>query len=505
LEDKNKPNWLSHLAHLDNNSNRAPSEHADINHPQEIPHIHLGMLPDKLLIWLSTHKRYVALGVSLLVLILAGWAYYGTQNSVVKYADVSYRTSKSSQELIASINKQISAYRISFKYPDASVKSYQLGEMGIKLDSKQTLEKLASQRYSLGQMFLWWRPIQGQLYYKTDSTILENFVANNVSRSLSAPQDASITIDNGNVVIGESKDGQSVYLNNPKFKILTHASELNNSPLTLSLRTIKPSLTSKDFVQYKDQINQIINQKVVFKIESTAISPAPSDLASWLDLNTDSKAKKVNIAVNSGKVQQYIDRISARYTRSVKTQVVVNRADGTTFVLVPGQNGVVVTNKTDVAKNVSSNLLNNKGIESTLVTKNTPFQTVNGAGAGRWIEVDVSAKRLYAYDGQTLVNSFPVSAGAPATPTVLGRYAIYAKYPVQDMRGNNVDGSQYFQPNVRWVSYFYGGYAIHGNYWRPVSWFGNINSSHGCVGLQDYQAEWVYNWAPIGTTIITHS
>jgi len=117
----------------------------------------------------------------------------------------------------------------------------------------------------------------------------------------------------------------------------------------------------------------------------------------------------------------------------------------------------------------------------------------------------VSSKRLYAFEDQTLVNSFPVSAGAPATPTVLGRYTIYAKYAVQDMRGNNVDGSSYFQPNVRWISYFYGGYAIHGNYWRPESWFGNVNSSHGCVGLQDYQAEWVYAWAPIGTPVITHS
>jgi lipoprotein-anchoring transpeptidase ErfK/SrfK len=73
------------------------------------------------------------------------------------------------------------------------------------------------------------------------------------------------------------------------------------------------------------------------------------------------------------------------------------------------------------------------------------------------------------------------------------------------MKGFNADGTKYLQPHVHWINYFLpGGYAVHGNYWRPLSWFGNINSSHGCVSLPDDQAQWVYNWAPIGTTVITH-
>ncbi|MEK7059829.1 MAG: L,D-transpeptidase, partial [Patescibacteria group bacterium] len=82
---------------------------------------------------------------------------------------------------------------------------------------------------------------------------------------------------------------------------------------------------------------------------------------------------------------------------------------------------------------------------------------------------------------------------------------IYAKHAQQDMRGNNVDGSRYFQPHVRWINYFYKDYAIHGNYWRPLSYFGNINSSHGCVSLVDGEAEWIYAWASIGTPVIVHT
>ena len=53
--------------------------------------------------------------------------------------------------------------------------------------------------------------------------------------------------------------------------------------------------------------------------------------------------------------------------------------------------------------------------------------------------------------------------------------------------------------------FFHGGYAIHGNYWRPASYFGNINSSHGCIGINVDDAAWIYDWAPIGTSIITHT
>jgi lipoprotein-anchoring transpeptidase ErfK/SrfK len=72
------------------------------------------------------------------------------------------------------------------------------------------------------------------------------------------------------------------------------------------------------------------------------------------------------------------------------------------------------------------------------------------------------------------------------------------------MTGYNTNGTTYYQPNVQWVNYFYQADAVHGNYWRPLSYFGNINSSHGCVGVVNSDAEWIYNWAPIGTTVIVH-
>jgi lipoprotein-anchoring transpeptidase ErfK/SrfK len=48
---------------------------------------------------------------------------------------------------------------------------------------------------------------------------------------------------------------------------------------------------------------------------------------------------------------------------------------------------------------------------------------------------------------------------------------------------------------------FNGDYTIHGNYWATS--FG-APSSHGCVGLPLDEAEYLYNWTPIGTIVSIH-
>ncbi len=58
----------------------------------------------------------------------------------------------------------------------------------------------------------------------------------------------------------------------------------------------------------------------------------------------------------------------------------------------------------------------------------------------KWIEVDLTNKRMYAYEKDNLVKTELVTAGAPSTPTVTGQYAIYAKFDQQDMRASSCHG-----------------------------------------------------------------
>ena len=121
---------------------------------------------------------------------------------------------------------------------------------------------------------------------------------------------------------------------------------------------------------------------------------------------------------------------------------------------------------------------------------------VAGSGGTRWIDVNLSQQMVYAYEGDTLVNSFVASTGTWDTPTVTGEYNIYVKYPYTDMSGVG-----YYLADVPNTMYFYQGYAIHGTYWH--SNFGTP-MSHGCVNLSIPDSAWIFDFASVGTLVNVH-
>jgi lipoprotein-anchoring transpeptidase ErfK/SrfK len=117
-------------------------------------------------------------------------------------------------------------------------------------------------------------------------------------------------------------------------------------------------------------------------------------------------------------------------------------------------------------------------------------------GGEHWIDVNLSQQRVYAYAGDTIVNSFVVSTGTWQTPTVTGKYRVWIKLRATDMAGPG-----YYLPDVPFTMYFYKGYALHGTYWHNN--FGTP-MSHGCVNLTIPDAEWLYNFSVVGTVVNVH-
>jgi lipoprotein-anchoring transpeptidase ErfK/SrfK len=103
---------------------------------------------------------------------------------------------------------------------------------------------------------------------------------------------------------------------------------------------------------------------------------------------------------------------------------------------------------------------------------------------------------VYAYAGDTVVNSFLVSTGTWLHPTVTGSYHVYVKLRYTDMTGPD-----YYLPNVPYTMYFYQGYGLHGTYWHHN--FGTP-MSHGCVNLSIPDAAWLYNFSSVGTLVKVH-
>jgi lipoprotein-anchoring transpeptidase ErfK/SrfK len=110
----------------------------------------------------------------------------------------------------------------------------------------------------------------------------------------------------------------------------------------------------------------------------------------------------------------------------------------------------------------------------------------------KWIDINLSEQKLYAYEGNELVSWFWVSTGLPDTPTVTGTYSVYIKLLYDDMTG------PLLPTGCPVCMYFYNGYGIHGTYWH--SNFG-YPMSHGCVNMETSEAGWLYNWAFVGSQL----
>jgi lipoprotein-anchoring transpeptidase ErfK/SrfK len=144
---------------------------------------------------------------------------------------------------------------------------------------------------------------------------------------------------------------------------------------------------------------------------------------------------------------------------------------------------------------------NNKKTKTTKQTKSVSAPDVihrpSKVGSNeRWIDIDLSAQRAYAYQGDEMVKGFLVSTGTWQHPTVTGVFHIYVKYRAADMSG---DG--YYLPDVPYVMYFYQDYGLHGTYWHHN--FGTP-MSHGCVNFSTPDSAWLYNYASLGTVVNIH-
>jgi lipoprotein-anchoring transpeptidase ErfK/SrfK len=109
----------------------------------------------------------------------------------------------------------------------------------------------------------------------------------------------------------------------------------------------------------------------------------------------------------------------------------------------------------------------------------------------------VVPQTLTLWNNGTAQYTVRVNSGAPGADTTDGTYAVFEHVRFSDMKGTNVDGSTYDDPNVPYASYFNGGDALHGfiraSYGTP--------QSNGCVEMSYANAALVWALTPIGTLV----
>lgn len=293
----------------------------------------------------------------------------------------------------------------------------------------------------------------------------------------------------------------------------------------LQVNDVQPAVTDDIAKQAVDTLNNLIANPIKITGNGGDITTLGVDAinASYsvdpTDSTPDGSQRSGYVLFDAAKLQNYYETtIKANYqTTEQDADVIVNNDGEVIKTNVQGHPGVTVADGgdsnvgTDAAKAMAA------GSGTVQITATViPMQTKQ---TKRHTVVDLSDKKLYAYENDQVIKTFNIADGAGTaadgsctgdlcTPT--GDFKIWWKLDSQDMKGTLTlsDGSttSWNAPGIKFVNYFsHSGCAIH-----RINSTSAINDadvptsgaeSHGCIGLGWDVAEWYYNWADYNETV----
>lgn len=400
---------------------------------------------------------------------------------------------------------QIDQVQVTFQDGDRKV-TVAAAELGVAFDIEATVQRVMLARRSqnvVGNLSLGAHSVP--LLYANDAGQLKAYIVDHFPNVYVDPQDAQVVFNSVSnqfdVKPGVAGRGFDIKFFESSLPDIAR----NPRAVVLPVTTVpvEPLINDLAAVKAQEVANGILGVQLNF-LRSGAVAYAASraDVAKWLHFIPDTTAGTLSVETDPAKVRQFLtDVVAARITTlPVDRKIIIDKQTGDERVIQAGRKGYQIKEVDKLTEDVVAALANRQALSRELDVTEAPFKTVTMTGYGKWIEVDLSRQRLTLYLGNEVVGSYLISSGKAATPTQIGEGRIYAKYPMQTMTGT-INGEYYYVPNIKWVSYFNGGEAIHGTYWH--SNFGTP-MSHGCINMTEEAAKVVYDFAPIGTKVIVH-
>ena len=213
-------------------------------------------------------------------------------------------------------------------------------------------------------------------------------------------------------------------------------------------------------------------------------------------------------------IQGLLDARTAAYTQLDDTRSTLGSAQsiGAALANHPGTINSLAEQLPSAAdqatfQSITSQLYQEKqALASAIYLKETVPVSYN-ASVGKVIVISLSRQVLTAYQDGSAVLTTLVATGRPALPTPPGVYHIFRRYSPYLMVSPWGYGSPWWYP-PSWTNFAMefigGGYFIHDAPWR--TWYGpgaNFgNGTHGCVNVPYSSMATLWNWAPIGTTVV---
>ncbi|QJC21744.1 L,D-transpeptidase [Arcanobacterium buesumense] len=393
-----------------------------------------------------------------------------------------------------------------------------LASMGAEINTSKTAQQAVDERRSafgyLSSIFSSSR-IDPVLTFADESTLADfAYSLTEGQNSQAIPTEPKIEAQDGVFSVIPGTDGHGVSVDEIKRVAKALATAQKSLPITVTTTELKALASTEQLEKVADRANQLIDDEVSITVGDDVITADAPTKASWVTFDDDdlqlNKETVTAWVTENTKEAEGEEVVGVRYKNSagdvirVATEPVgkrtVSNLDDVVSIIIDGMNA-----QTPVSASITITE-GEKQWEDRLIAPGAEELAYPAAEGEKWIDVNLSNFTVVGYEGaKAVVGPILLVPGATDTPTVTGTFKVWHKMEKQTMRGTNLDGTPYETKDVPWIMYFHGDYAIHGAPWfKTFGYHAGAYGSHGCVNIAVDDAHTLYDWAPMGTVVVSH-
>lgn len=468
------------------------------------------------------NRSALALLYSLLVFVILiavaffalQWYFHDRVSPGVNFGDVSVArnlTGYKEDSVKRVVSDAVDASSLVIKDDRGNSITADLGELGVKINQPNTVRAIMQAKHdNLFTRIMPWIQQSVSLQAKVDHSAMDSYVLTRFvrERDRAVPYSAKFDKNSESYVVEDGIPGRTIEtlsVREAVKKILAHPGK----SLKVSVTSRKTQAPIKRDAAQKlvDELNKLLSKKITFNNGDGKDFTVPKTvLASWITVKADITRRKLSYTIDTDKADEFLSQALPKELnqQKVNQEDAINKDGKFIFTTMKGSNGVEITYAKSAAEKAVEALRKGNDFKLTLPAKITKF-TVEKKLVEMRIVVDKSTQTASVYRNDELVKTFPVCTGKTgADDSTPGTFFIYLRYASQDMRGRNGDGSSYFSPNVRWVSYYHAGEGFHTASWNydGIATGDAANrGSHGCINMYEQDARWIYDNCPRGTIV----
>ena len=386
-----------------------------------------------------------------------------------------------------------------------------LSQLGVKIDKNATVKAIMNaKRDNLFTRIMPWVHQTVSLKAVRDDSALDSYLLHKFIREKdrAVPYSAVFDKDSESYKVEDGIPGRTIETMSVR--------EAVKKLIAYPGKTVKVSVTSRrtdapiklDAAQkLVNDLNKLLEKKITFNNGDGKDFTVPKEaIASWINIKADTTRRKLSYTIDADKADYYLSQVLPKELnqQKINQEDAIDKEGRFIFTTLKGSNGVEINYSNSVAKKAVESLRNGNDFKMAVPAKITKF-TVEKKLVEMRIVVDKTTQTASVYKNDELVKTFPVCTGKRgADDSASGTFFIYLRYASQDMRGRNGDGSPYFSPGVRWVSYYHGGEGFHTASWnyKGIATGDAANhGSHGCINMYEQDARWIFENCPRGTIV----